>query len=113
MITDRIEKRKQEKEEVQTQLAIEMGKDIVYTEAQIYNFLHSLKSGNLNDENNQRGIINIFLHSIYLKDDRFTLILNGGDKPIVIDDILLDEIEADNEEFECSRMVAGAPPTDP
>lgn len=110
MITGRIEKRKQEKEEIQTQLAIEMSKDVVYTEAQIYNFLHSLKEGNLNDENNRRGIINIFLHSIYLQDDRFTLMLNGGDKPIVIDDILLDEIEADNEVFECSRMVADAPP---
>ena len=111
MITERIEKRKQEKEDIQTQLAVEMGKDVVYTEAQIYNFLHALKSGNLNDENNRRGIINIFLHSIYLKDDRFTLILNGGEKPIVIDDILLDEIEADNENFECSRMVADAPPS--
>lgn len=110
MITERIEKRKQEKEEIQTQLAVEIGKDIVYTEAQIYNFLHALKSGNLNDENNRRGIINIFLHSIYLKDDRFTLILNGGGKPITIDDILLDEIEADNENFECSHMVADAPP---
>ncbi|MEN6620641.1 MAG: hypothetical protein ABFD50_03690, partial [Smithella sp.] len=110
MITERIEKRKQQKEEIQAQLSIEMGKDVVYTEAQIYNFLHSLKEGNLNDENNQRGIINIFLHSIYLKDDRFTLMLNGGDKPIVIDDILLDEIEADNADFECSRMFALAPP---
>jgi hypothetical protein len=39
-----------------------------------------------------------------------TLILNGGDKLIVIDDILLDEIEADNADFECSLMVAPAPP---
>ena len=39
-----------------------------------------------------------------------TLILNGGDRPITIDDILLEEIEADNAEFECSLMVASAPP---
>jgi len=39
-----------------------------------------------------------------------TLILNGGDRPITIDDILLDEIEANNAEFECSLMVAPAPP---
>ena len=44
-----------------------------------------------------------------------TLILNGGDRPIIIDDILLDEIE---EHFEdavsshagCSPLVAAAPP---
>ena len=44
-----------------------------------------------------------------------TLILNGGDRPITIDDILLDEIE---EHFEdaisghspCSPLVADAPP---
>lgn len=37
-----------------------------------------------------------------------TSILNGGDRPITIDDILLDEIEADNAEYECSLMVASA-----
>ncbi|MCI7192676.1 hypothetical protein MR547_05325, partial [bacterium] len=45
----------------------------------------------------------------------FTLILNGSDKPIVIDDILLDEIEEgldddlDNHNL-CSPLVADAPP---
>ena len=60
-------------------------------------------------------MVNIFLRAIYLYDDRMTLILNGGDRPITIDDILLDEIE---EHFEaavsshagCSSLVAVAPP---
>ena len=73
-------------------------------------FLYSLKKGNVNDINNRRGIINIFLRAIYLFDDRLTLILNGGDKPIVIDDILLDDIEASNEEYLSSSLVADAPP---
>ena len=30
--------------------------------------------------------LNIFLLAIYLYDDRFTLILNGSDTPITIDD---------------------------
>ena len=64
----------------------------------------------MNDVNNRRGIINIFLRAIYLFDDRLTLILNGGDKPIVIDDILLDDIEASNEEYLSSSLVANAPP---
>ena len=37
------------------------------------------------------------------------LILNGGDKPIVIDDILLDDNEASNEENLSSSLVADAP----
>ena len=80
--------------------------------------LYSLKRGNVNDENNRRGMVNIFLRAVYLYDDRMTLILNGGDRPITIDDILLGEIE---EHFEdavsshagCSPLVAVAPPENP
>ena len=115
MITERIEKRKQEKNELQGQLAIEMGKQVTFTAPQIKAFLYSLKRGNVNDENNRWGMVNIFLRAIYLYDDRMTLILNGGDRPITIDDILLDEIE---EHFEhsvsshagCSPLVVAAPP---
>jgi DNA invertase Pin-like site-specific DNA recombinase len=110
MITERIKKREQEKKDIQTQLAIEMNRQIVFTAPQIRSFLHSLKKGNVNDENNRKGIINIFLRAIYLFDDRMTLILNGGDRPIEIDDIMLDEIEADNEAFLCSSTGACAPP---
>jgi len=109
MITERIEKRKTEKEEVQTQLAIETGKQLIFTAPQIKTFLNSLKKGNVNDANNRRGIINIFLKAIYLWDDHLTLVLNGGEKPIVIDDILLDDIEKDNEEYLSSSLVADAP----
>ena len=92
-----------------------MGKQITFTAPQIKAFLYSLKRGNVNDENNRRGIINIFLRAIYLFDDRMTLILNGGDRPITIDDILLDEIEEYFEgeilsHAECSSLVADAPP---
>lgn len=114
IITERIEKRKQEKEDLQTQLAIEMSKQVIFTAPQIRSFLYSLKKGDIDDDNNRRGLVNIFLRAIYLKDDRFTLILNGGNKPTVIDDILLDEIEAALEESEeCSSLVAGAPPRKP
>lgn len=115
MITERIEKRKKERDELHAQLAIEMGKQITFTAPQIKAFLYSLKRGNVDDENNRRGIINIFLRAIYLWDDRMTLILNGGDRQITIDDILLDEIEEYFEgevlsHAECSSLVADAPP---
>lgn len=110
MITERIDKRKAEKAELQAQLAIEMSRQITFTAPQICSFLYSLKKGNVDDENNRKGIVNIFVRAIYLWDDKMTIILNGGGKPIEIDDILLDEIEACNAGFECSSMVADAPP---
>lgn len=110
MITGRIEKRQKEKEELQAQIAIEMNKQVVFTAPQISAFLYALKKGSINHEHNRKGIINIFLRAVYLWDDKFTLILNGGDRPIEIDGSLLDEIEADNAACGCSSLVADAPP---
>ena len=45
------------------------------------------------DVNKHRAIINIFVHSIYLYDDHFTLIINASKKPLSIDNIPLDDIE--------------------
>ena len=59
---------------------------------------------------NRKGIINIFVRAIYLLDNKMIIILKGGGKPIEIDDILLDEIEQNNAEFECSSLVADSPP---
>ena len=109
MITERINKRKQEKKDLQAQLAIEKGKQVILTVPQVEAFLYSLKKGKMDNERNRKGIINIFLRAIYLWDDKMTLILNGGNKPITIDGILLDEIEADNKAFVSSSMVAEAP----
>lgn len=81
-------------------------------------YLYALKYGDKNDGNTKRGIINIFLQAVYLFDDTFTLILNGSDKPIVIDDILLDEIEEGLDDDLanhnlCSPLVADASPKKP
>ena len=37
-------------------------------------------------------------NSVYLYDDRMTIIFNAGDEPVVVDGILLDEIEEDAED---------------
>ena len=115
MITERIEKRQHEKEELQAQLAVEMAKQVTLTAPQVRTYLYSLRQGDKSDENIKRGIINIFLRAVYLYDGRFTLVLNGSDTPITIDDILLDEIEegleGDLTNCEgCSSLVADAPP---
>ncbi|MDO4563891.1 MAG: hypothetical protein Q4C12_08705 [Clostridia bacterium] len=109
-ITERINKRTAEKTELEAQVAVEANKQIYYTTEQIRAFLYTLKRGSLNDKNNRKGLINIFLQAVYLWDDKFTLVLNGGDKPITIDDILLDEIAEDNAAFECSTVGKSPPP---
>ena len=69
----------------------------------------------LDDVNKRRAIINILVHSVYLYDDYFTLIINASKKPMSIDDIPLEEIEeAFNSDKtcteQCSTMMSPAPP---
>jgi DNA invertase Pin-like site-specific DNA recombinase len=109
-IRERIEKRVNEKKDLEAQIAIEQNRSVFFTAEQIIAFLYSLKNDNVNDDNNRRGIVNIFLNSVYLWDDKFTLILNGGASPITVNDILLDEIAANDESYRCSLTVADAPP---
>lgn len=69
------------------------------------------------DVNKRRAIINIFIHSIYLYDDNFTLIINASKKLLSIDNIPLDDIEAafNGDTYtsdECSSMKTPAPPVE-
>ena len=108
-------KRMAEKAELEAQLAIEENKKITLTEAQILAFLDYVCEMPADDVNKRRAIINIFVHSIYLYDDHFTLIINASKKPLSIDNIPLDDIET---AFEgetgalegCSSLSTPAPP---
>lgn len=67
------------------------------------------------DISKRRAIINIFVHSIYLYDNHFTLIINAGENPLSIENIPLEDIE---EAFAgetgavdtCSSMSTAFPP---
>ena len=115
MLTDRLNKRMAEKAELEAQLAIEENKKITLTEAQILAFLDYVCEMPADDVNKRRAIINIFVHSIYLYDDHFTLIINASKKPLSIDNVPLDDIES---VFEgsggasegCSSLSTPAPP---
>ena len=51
------------------------------------------------------------MNEIYLYDDRFTLILNGSEESVTVDEITLDEIESYFEsQEECSLLEMDAPP---
>ena len=115
MLTERLHKRQAEKAELEEQLAIENNKKVCLSEAQILAFLDYICEMPLNDLNKRRAIINIFVHSIYLYDGYFTLIINASKKPLNIENIPFDDIEAafdaENCDFgECSSLQITAPP---
>ena len=93
-LTERINRRQEEKERLEAQLAEEQNKRVILTEAQVLAFLNYVCELPGNDMMKRRAIINIFVHSIYLYDDHLTLIINGSNKPVTVDDIPFDDIEA-------------------
>ena len=118
MLTERLNKRQAEKEALEEQLAIEQNKRICLSEAQILAFLDFVCDMPLDDVNKRRAIINILVHSVYLYDDHFTLIINASKKPVSVDNIPLEEIEeAFNTDKtcteQCSTMTSSAPPETP
>lgn len=112
MLTERLNQRQAEKLELESQLAVEKNKRISLSEAQILAFLDYVCEMPLDDFNKRRAIINIFVHSVYLYDDRFTLIINASNKPLSIDNIPLDDIEKifENNSEGCSSLTTLAPP---
>ena len=114
-IMERINKRQEEKAELEAQLAIEAKKERVISSQEVTHFLSVLQKSNFDDPLNRRAVINIFLNKIYLYDDKFRLVLNGSGQPVEIDNIMLDEIDdyfdsQISDSAECSSMVANAPP---
>ena len=116
MLTARIQKRQAEKKELETQLAVEQNKRLHLTEPQVRAFLDYVRSMPSDSVEKKRAIINIFVHSVYLYDDHFTLIINASKKPLHEENIPLDDIEEAFEGVEnkgaegCSNMTPPAPP---
>ena len=114
-IMERINKRQEEKAELEAQLAIEAKKERIISAQEVTHFLSVLQKSNFDDPLNRRAVINIFLNKIYLYDDKFRLVLNGSGQPVEIDNIMLDEIDdyfdsQISDSAECSSIVADAPP---
>lgn len=115
MLTERISQRKAEKAELKEQLAIELNRKIILTEPQIYASLDYVCDIAADDINKRRAIINIFVYSVYLYDDYFTLIINASRNPLSIENIPLDEIESsfsgDTDTYkDCSSITDSVPP---
>lgn len=89
---NRLNDRQSEKDEIERQLVIEESKKINLNEDQVYAFLKHISSKPINDLNKKRSLINIFVHSVYLYDDHFNIILNGSNKQLSINDIPIKSI---------------------
>ena len=115
MLTERINQRIAEKAQLEEQLAIEENKRIVLSEPQVRAFLDYVRKLPSEDINKRRAIINIFVHSIYLYDDRFTLIVNASKTPLRVENIPLEEIKSAFDEeglsnASCSSLENSVPP---
>ena len=115
MLTERINQRIAEKAQLEEQLAIKENKRIVLSEPQVRAFLDYVRKLPSEEINKRRAIINIFVHSIYLYDDRFTLIVNARKTPLRVENIPLDEIKSAFDEeglsnASCSSLENDAPP---
>lgn len=93
LISERIRQKQEEKERYLAELEKEERKITVLTEPQILAFLDYIRKLPDDDVNKRRAIINIFVNTIYLYDDRFTIIFNTGSRMLEVSDIPLDDIE--------------------
>ncbi len=93
LINERITAKREERAGIEKDLAIEIKKSVALTEPEIRSFLTKLKKGNINDIKYRQALITVFVNSIYLFDDnRLTIIFNADKEPVVVDNVLLDEI---------------------
>ncbi len=114
-ITERINKREEEKKQLEKQLAIEQRKKISYTYLEIIAYLDYIKNLSNRSTIKRKALINIFVHSIYLYDDHFAVIFNGGSSGLTLENIPLESIEKAFSEgvsrtFLSSPVDSSAPP---
>ncbi|WP_282600091.1 recombinase family protein [Paenibacillus dendritiformis] len=100
-----------ERGNIEIQIAKEQISQVTLTEPEIKFFLTQLRKGNVNDEKYRSTWINVFVNAVYLYDDKVTLIFNSSDRPVTVEQSLVDEIEASNREFESSYLGKDAPPS--
>ena len=93
IITERINKRENEKKGLLKQLAIEKRKKIGYDYSQVMAFLNYLRDLPGDNEMKKRSLINIFVNAVYLYDDHFNLILNSGHLSVSVGNIPFSTIE--------------------
>lgn len=93
LISERITLKRVELVKAEEQLESEKLKLVNLTQEQIIFFLEDLRNGDINDIKYRKTLVNIFVNRIYLYDDKYTMLLNVGNKRITINNILLKEMD--------------------
>ncbi len=83
----------EERNGIELQIKLEEAKQVKLTIPEVKFFLTALKRGDPDNIKHRKTLIAIFVNSIYLYDDRVTIIFNSGDKPVNVSADLLNRIE--------------------
>lgn len=92
IICERISQRRVQLSEIEKDISIQKMLHTSISKDDIIAFLIQLKNGKFNDIEYRKTLINVFVNSVYLYDDRITIIFNAGDIPVTVDNVLLEEI---------------------
>ena len=104
IVSARIQEKRKERAEIEKQITIEKLGQVNITEPEIKFFLTQLRKGNVDDLRYRKTLVNIFVNAIYLYDDKITLILNSGGRPVKVNEGLLEEIEQADDTFITSKF---------
>ncbi|MBQ7975506.1 MAG: recombinase family protein [Clostridia bacterium] len=80
------------------------------TEEEIIFFLNGLREGDVNDIRYRRLLIHVFVHEIYLYDDKIKIFFNTSNIPTEVEASFVDEIGETKGTQGCSTMTKTAPP---
>jgi hypothetical protein len=86
---DRLEK---EVVELEKQVMVEENQQYGLSEVDIMYFLSHLRSGNIDDIEYRKLLVDTMVNSVYLYDGYYTAIFNSSNQPVKVDVDLLDEI---------------------
>lgn len=92
-ITKRLEQREAEKEALEKQLAKEKRKQPGLHLSHVLAFLHYLRDLPGTNEGKRKTLITIFVNSVYLYDDYYTIIFNAGSSTLRAENIPRKNIE--------------------
>ena len=92
-IVEEITKLEASQDDIERQLILEKAKHMDLTAEHVAFFLNKLRDGDIDDNNYRRVIITVLVNSVYLYDDRLTVIFNASDKPVEVTKQLLDDIK--------------------
>ncbi len=99
LISQRLEQKQREKIELEKEIAMESVNFVDLTAPEIRFFLAELRNGDINDVATRRMLITVLIKAVYLYDDKITILFNATEQPTEIAANLIDDIEANGQEF--------------